>query len=57
MIKDYLNYVRIKYRIDDTEYLDWLVNVLEDNTDFLEDNPTFYEIDDFILGELESLEN
>jgi hypothetical protein len=57
IINDYLNYVSARFGIVDTDYLDWLENVLEDNTDFLEDNPTFVEIDEFILGELESLEN
>jgi hypothetical protein len=57
IINDYLDYVCVILRIVDKEYLGWLENVLEDNTDFLEDNPTFAEIDEFIFGELESLEN
>ena len=57
IINDYLNYVSARFGIVDTDYLDWVENVLEDNNDFLEDNPTFAQIDEFILGELESLED
>ena len=57
LIKDYLDYVCARFGIVDTDTLDWMENVLEDNTDFLMDNPTFSQIDEFILGELETLEN
>jgi|LakMenE01Jun11ns_1017448.scaffolds.fasta_scaffold9755797_3 hypothetical protein len=57
LIKDYLDYVCARFGIVDIVTLDWMENVLEDNTDFLMDNPTFSQIDEFILGELETLEN
>jgi len=56
LIESFMVYVQYVLNIKDKEVLDWIENVLEDNTDFLEDNPTMDEIHEFILCELESLD-
>ncbi len=56
LIESFMVYVQYVLNIKDKEVLDWIENVLEDNTDFLEDGPTMDEIHEFILGELESLD-
>ena len=54
-IHGYLSYVKHTWDDVDNELLEWIEDVLYDNREIFEDEPTYQWLNEFIVEELEQL--